>query len=172
MQCGIKVWTQASSRRGPPTCSHPRTTPTTTTTLLLSSVSLSLFERHVFISTTHVYITYTSLSPERVWGGGGWHRLRPPHSSLQHIRLPPTKNTFHPSLVKRIPICPRAKFQPCFLESSAWVSLPLRRDGYPPPQPPPHPHQAPKALHSIEGADTEVSLSPPLTGTAGPLSRC
>lgn len=93
---------------------YSSTTTTTTPRLQFSSVSHSLYEIHVFISSTRVYITYIRL-PARESLRGVWHRRRSPHSSLQHITLPPTKNTFHPSLVKRIPICPGAKFQPCFL---------------------------------------------------------
>lgn len=67
------------------------------------------------------------------------------------MTLPPTKNTFHPPPVERIPICPAAKFQPCFLgmEHPALVSPPEMARASPW-------QRGKKMLQIIEGADSQV----------------
>lgn len=97
----------------------------------------------------HIYIS----QPVRVGESLAPAQMRPP-SSHQHIRLTPTKNAFHPPLVERIPICPGAKFQPCFLGTKrpGFSEPPQRRAQHP------LPPQGPKTLQIIEGEDTEVFL--------------
>lgn len=83
-----------------------------------------------------------------------WHRLKHSPPSPIHNN-PPTKATFHPPLVERIPICPGAKFQPCFARAERPVALCLPWEG-------PHlPPQGQKMLQIIEGADAEGFLLTP-----------
>lgn len=73
---------------------------------------------------------------ERQWREfGTGSDVNPPSSCcLQHTTLPPTVKTFLPPPVERIPICPGAKFQPCFLGTQrlALESLPWEDRGLPP----------------------------------------
>lgn len=99
--------------------------------------SLSLLDIHVFIGSLHVYITYTYVSQlQRLEESLASTKILPP--SIHNN--PPTKTTFHPPLVERIPICPGAKFQPCFARAERRASWCLPREG----SPPPSPHRAKK----------------------------
>lgn len=68
---------------------------------------------------------------------------------------PPTKATFHPPLVERIPICPGAKFQPCFVRAERRASWCLPRDGLR------LPPQVQKNATNYWGSNTESFLLTP-----------
>lgn len=120
-------------------------------------LSLSLLDIHVFISSPRVYITYTSLGYRDL--SRVWHRLKhpptPPTTPSIHNN-PPTKATFHPPLVERIPICPGAKFQPCFARAERRASWCLPRVG-------PHlsPPIGPKNATNYWGSNAEGFLLTP-----------
>lgn len=73
----------------------------------------------VFSSARHMFTSHIHLSSAERWLEFGTDSEAappsppPPPFNTQHSL--PHRNTFHPPLVKRIPICPGAKFQPCFL---------------------------------------------------------
>lgn len=144
LHCNIKDWTEASIASN---------TLSTCTTLRLqsstSSVLLSLFEIHVFISSPHVYITYTSLS---CWELGGivWHQL-PPFNTC----APSHQDHIPPSSWRKYTHLPRSQIPAMF---SGNITLcfrepPLRRLEQPPTRA--------KMLQIIEGANTEVFLLTP-----------
>lgn len=64
----------------------------------------------MFSSAPRVFILHIRLSATETWGEFGIDWTPAPVSIHNH----PTKATLHPPLVERIPICPGAKFQPCF----------------------------------------------------------
>lgn len=98
--------------------------------------SAQLCTQHSCFHQLHTLTSHLHLSPRESWEKSGTVSNTP--CSLQHITVPPTKNTFHPLLIERIPICPGAKFQPCFLETEHPALLCLPWEG-------PHlPPQAPK----------------------------
>lgn len=94
--------------------------------------SLSLFEIHVFISSPHVYITYTSLSKwelERVW-----HRLRCNPILPSTHNTPSHKEHIPPSSCRKDTHLPRSQIPAMFSGNVApgFSEPPLRRPAPPP----------------------------------------
>lgn len=120
-------------------------------------LSLSLLDIHVFISSS-MFTSHIRLSATETWGEFGIDPTTTPTPLLPIHNNPPTKATFHPPLVERIPICPGAKFQRCFAraERPAASCLPWEDPHTPPPFP-----QGQKMLQMIEGANAESFLLTP-----------